>query len=113
MPVDMMEYHRLFDDANTDIITALANDAPEEIKPIISNYNVNKLHKDFISEIKSGCTKEILIKTTEFLKVKPRSANINTICKTIVIGIQNFLHEKCEACNQFYTVKFLDTPQVP
>ena len=104
-----MQYHDLYDEPNTEIITALAEEAPNDISPIIINYNVNKRKDDFIAETKNQ-PKELLIKTVEFLKVKSRTNHPTTLAKTIITGIQNYFHEMCEACGEHYTVKFHDTP---
>ena len=106
----MLEYHKNYDDSNTEIITALAAEADEETKQIILNYNVNKIHKDFTDEIKAAYSPEALLKAATFLRVKPRTKHPTTIAKTIIVGIQNYLHEKCEACSEYYAVEYHAKP---
>ena len=106
----MLDYHEKYDDLNTDIITALAAEADEETKQIILNYNVNKLHKDYTDEVKAAYSTETLLKAATFLRVTPRTKHPTTIVKSIIVGIQNFMYEKCEACNKYYTVEYHDKP---
>ena len=107
-----MGYHALYDDKNTDIVTALINEAPEDVKPVLEAYNVNKLHSDYKKEITQDNTKEVLLAATVFLKVQPRNKHIGSITKAIVLGVQNFLHELCENCKEYYTVPYHDTPSL-
>ena len=106
----LLEYHRKFDEANTNIITTLGNEAPPDVAPIILNYKVDKSHDDYMSEVKQGYSKDLLLQATTFLKVKPRTAHVTTIVKSIILGIQNFFNEKCEACGLYYAVQHNDVP---
>ena len=108
----MVDYHTLYDDLNSDILLALKEEAPEAIKPVIANYNVNKRNEDFRKEIISENHRDVLLQTAEFLKCPPKTNNIKTIAKAVTIGIQNLLHELCEKCNQYYVVKLHDTPSL-
>ena len=104
-------YKEKFDELNSSIIVALASDAPEEIKHIIENYNVNKRSADFVSEIK-GYDKDLLVQAMTFLKSKSATMHRTTLAKAILIGIQNFLYERCEACDNYYVIKYHDTPSI-
>ena len=108
----MVDYHTLYDDLNSDILLALKEEAPEAIKPVIANYNVNKRNEDFRKEIISENHRDVLLQTAEFLKCPPKTKNIKTIAKAVTIGIQNLLHELCEKCNQYYVVTLHDTPSL-
>ena len=92
----LMEYHAAYDDLNTEIVTALIEEAPDEIK-LISNYNVNKTSDDFSAEVKVY-DKELLKQTLTFLKVKCKVAQKPKQAKAIKLGIDNLLHEKCDDC---------------
>ena len=105
-----MQYHTQFDEKNTEIVTALISETPEAVKPVLSSYNVNKVHDDYKKEIVQENTKDVLLETAAFLKVKPKTKHISTIANSIVIGIQNFLHEFCENCKEYYAVAYHETP---
>ena len=53
-----LEYHQRFDEDNSAITTALAAEAPEVVKPVLLNYNVNKQHDEFKKEITKDYSKE-------------------------------------------------------
>ena len=105
----LMEYHAAYDDLNTEILTALIEEAPDEIKPILSNYNVNITSDDFSAEVKVY-DKDLLKQTLTFLKVKCKVAQKPKQAKAIKLGIDNLLHEKCDACQQYYVVQLHDEP---
>ena len=105
-----LEYHKRFDEDNSAITTALAAEAPEVVKPVLLNYNVNKQHDEFKKEITKDYSKETLIKTAEYLRVKPKTAHLSSIAKAILLGIQNFHHELCQQCNDYYAVPYHSSP---
>lgn len=107
-----MEYHRRFDEENTEITTALANEAPAEVQPVLLNYNVNKSHDEYKKEVTRDHSKETLLKTADFLRVKPKTTHFNSIAKAILLGIQNFHHELCQHCKKYYAVAYHSTPSL-
>ena len=107
-----MDYHTEYDEPNTNILLALADEAPQAIKAVIASFNVNKRTEDFRKEIIQENARDVLIQTTEFLKSPPKSNNIKSIAKAITIGIQNLLYELCEKCQDNYVITLHATPSL-